>query len=402
MKRKRDEFGCYAKKDPQYTPLLEYEEIEDWIDDQPSITTQRIYLSRLYTFLEFTSLTPKKFLGLNDKKRKRIVKKYLNERKREGKQGIVANTFAVINSFLAYHDKKIEWEKGDRRKYAHSSGVWKGRRIALKKEEVYALADATTTLRDRALILCMWQSGVRPNCLSRWDWKLVKNHVDKEEQSYIPLRLSHGYDTKTSSYGNGFFYTFLNEESVKALKVYLDYRRKEQGWEPKDNDPLFVTEGKGGKRKGKQLNRQTFHDILNNAARANGIDPLTISPRSLRKSYATNLASAGVQPFFISFFLGHSPKVNDEYYINFQDVDNLYKQYSKANWSRAGGSRLNHVEEELRQVKTAKAVFEDRVSELEEEVKTLRTILVGIVQEADKKRKAAKELGFAFREEKET
>jgi len=70
-------------------------------------------------------------------------------------------------------------------------------------------------------------------------------------------------DIKLSRYGVGYFYTFLHKEATYALKEYLDVRI-EEGWQPKDKDPIWVTHSPGSKNK--PLTQLNIWNIARNTA----------------------------------------------------------------------------------------------------------------------------------------
>ena len=404
--------GLFTTKPPKYEPLLKYKEILDWLDDVPSEVTQRNYLYKFYPFLQSTGKTPKTLLELDDRELKLAIKQYLNKKIREEKKGTVATVFTAIRSFLRFHDRVLKWGLKEKRKYGRHHYVKGAEEHIPSLEEVWSMVDIAQRPRDRAILITLFQSGVRNQCLRNFDWKLVKDRLflpptdekSIEKCGYLPLRLTAEYDNKTTSYSRsgGTFITFLHVSGALILRAYLKDRMN-RGWEPKDSDKLFITEGQGVARSGNPLSKTGIWRVVNKYAEAIGIDREKIWTHLFRKAFMEQLVYAGVHKYAISRMMGHEPHHSDEHYFNFKNVEALAKEYLKANWAREGLSRLNGIEQELETTKDkvsllkdelAKTLIEKRESqkrekELELKVVELEQSLAQVTQKTEKVEKQA-------------
>lgn len=120
--------------------------------------------------------------------------------------------------------KKAEKVKKIRKKVVYE--------IIPTKDQIYAMSnrikklESPDRIRTRALMLCLFQSGVRVNCLCRWTVGLVRDQLYPTIKVPVYLKITHKMDTKISGYGLSYYYTFLQKEGAEALKEYLDWRTK--------------------------------------------------------------------------------------------------------------------------------------------------------------------------------
>lgn len=179
-------------------------------------------------------------------------------------------------------------------------------------------------------------------------------------------------DRKLSAYGIGYYFTFLHEEAARALKAHLDTRR-EDGWGPKDRDPVFVTEGTTSQ--GKPITALHLIEVVKNLAKQIGIEPDTIWTHCLRKSFRKQLYRAGVDNDLAEALMGHKLAGSKGSYFDFKDVEFVEKAYLSAFWSRISLSRITHLEEqvgELRDLRAEVAALRAENAELLEQKKTIQ------------------------------
>lgn len=94
----------------------------------------------------------------------------------------------------------------------------------------------TSSLRDKAMLLLLFQSGVRVNVLEHITYGDVADQLDKET---IVLKITGRLDHKLRSRDIPFYYTFLNGEGSVTLKQYCKVKHKDRV----DAKPLFYTWG---------------------------------------------------------------------------------------------------------------------------------------------------------------
>ncbi len=107
----------------------------------------------------------------------------------------------------------------------------------------------------------------------------------------------------------------LNGAARAAVKAYLAVRpaflpkRVAKGAKP--NPWLFPSRGRGGR-----LTARRFAQMLDEAARAAGVDPAKVSPHVLRHAFATHLLEGGADLRIVQTLLGHADIATTQIYTH--------------------------------------------------------------------------------------
>ena len=152
-------------------------------------------------------------------------------------------------------------------------------------EKLLAAPDISTFegLRDSAMLEVLYASGVR-----------VSELVDL---TLTDLNLEHGYITVFGK-GSKERLVPIGRTSLKKIEDYLSLSRPNLVKE-KISDYLFIT------RRGSNFTRQGFWKIVKNYTNKVGIKK-SISPHTIRHSFATHLLENGADLRTIQMLLGHS------------------------------------------------------------------------------------------------
>ena len=110
-------------------------------------------------------------------------------------------------------------------------------------------------------------------------------------------------------------------EAIRALKTYVEDARPAHRRQ-RDEQALFLN------RRGDRLTRQGFWLILKTVARQAGINA-TVTPHTLRHSFATHLLSGGAALRHVQELLGHASISTTQVYTRLAD-DQLRDQYDRA------------------------------------------------------------------------
>ncbi|MFB0544689.1 MAG: tyrosine-type recombinase/integrase [Asgard group archaeon] len=335
MKRnnKRDKKGRFTEKEPAYKQLLKNEAIKDWIR-QFSERTVNNYLYHINYFLERRNLTIEDLLNLEAEVLKQEIFEFYLEKKKEDAEGSVYNTVTSIKSFRKYHGKTLPLMKEEKERY-RVTYKRAGLRHVPSKEEVYVMVENSKNLRDKAIILTLFQSGIRSNALVKLTVGMVRECLFPEIITPIPLKITRAIDTKLSSYALGYYYTFLGYESAEMIKLYLEKRARKRE-RLNDNSLLFVL------RNGKPLNAQRVYEIVQTAGKLIGHE--YISPHCLRKSFRKMLNSTPLSEDFKEAVMGHKLPNSRGNYFDFQDLEKLKEWYMSVPWGKEAVGRLNNLE----------------------------------------------------------
>ena len=128
------------------------------------------------------------------------------------------------------------------------------------------------------------------------------------------------------------YYTFINPETVKALKEYLEERRQRFG-NITDEEPLFCSDSNQVPREKQRLtpvSKNGLERMVKRAARQAGIQKWRdVTPKCLRKAYESALRNNRLDPKDQEFLMGHIlPGTQDPYY-DYSKVEDLRAKYAK-------------------------------------------------------------------------
>jgi len=352
----RGRYGLYAAGEPCYAPLLKFESIQVFRDKFPP-RLQSVNLYRLAWFFKHTETSPDEFLSLPEN----VIRRKLVRACQLKKGGSAAQVmFYSVAKFLRLNQRKIVFDRDDKRDLFKVHPVKNAKQHIPERDEVYRMVDSypfrrtLQHLRGKALILCQWQSGVRSSCLCSWRYGMFRDRLSGLNAPLtvkVVAERTNGMvdvaeDTKLSSYGLGYYYTFIQKEAVETLKTYLD-ERKRQGWEPNDEDFVFVTEGTN--TRGKPLKSYHVLDVVKTASEKIGLDPSTVWSHLLRKSFRKMLRKAGLEDDVCESLMGHRLAGSRSAYFDPSDVDQARKEYKRAAtfFSRLDTKTIEALENEI-------------------------------------------------------
>ncbi|MDE6207060.1 MAG: site-specific tyrosine recombinase XerD [Muribaculaceae bacterium] len=174
----------------------------------------------------------------------------------------------------------------------------------LSVDEVTALCDAVDLdapqgIRNRAMMEVLYGSGLRVSELCTLERRRV-NLIDR----YLTV----------SGKGSKERMVPMSEPSIWWIRRYLEWcDETQQPIAPGNADYLFLN------RRGKCLTRQMVFTIVRELAEAAGIRR-TISPHTLRHSFATHLLEGGANLRAIQQMLGHESIATTEIYLHMDNT----------------------------------------------------------------------------------
>jgi integrase len=323
--------------------------------------SKRLYLWHLYKFCEFTGKKPNELVTLKTHQAEKLAQQYAdsfsNKSPRYSNLAIaVLKAFFVANGFK--HAKSLELET-----YHAPPRFRISPEYIPTKAEVYGMADSACSLRDRAIILTLYSTGLRNSTLRAICYKDVADQLGKSDSNMMIRIYPEMKEIEPSACKGGIpYYTFTCDDATQAIRLYVKEREDKYG-KIEATEPLFRSEYnqiKRDERKKKTLTSRELQLIVKSAAKRAGIsDWAAVHPHCLRKAYETVLHSQLIDGGNLDvktqeFFMGHVLPGSQDPYFDRSKVDRMRTQYSRLKFGRAG------VENKFRILKSALArAFED-------------------------------------------
>jgi len=358
-KRERSKHGRFASGEHSYSPLLKSDAVQMLAQSfTPQSRASQLY--QLKFFLDINMLSPKEALALPDRELKACIKKAVLHKRQKGNFAAGRKVFYIVRRFLELNDREIYFNGTEKKVLLKQVPKKITREYIPTREDIYRMVDSYPNKgslpkkRGKAIILCLWESGLRVNALCSFTYGIFKNQI-LGNNGAIPIKVvaerGHGVydvaqDTKLSSYAVNYYYAFLGIEAQAALKEYFEERMK-NGWKPKDSDAVFVTHGNVKEQNNKPVKPENVLELVKNAAKQIGIAPDTIWTHCLRKSFRKTLYSSGIDPDVAEALMGHKLGASRGSYFDYHDIDFVLAEYLKANFTRIGASRIRQMEKEL-------------------------------------------------------
>ncbi len=371
---KRNKKGEFSKTTKEYTHLTRNPEVKHWIRIFKKPTAHQ-YLHHLNRFLKEMELKVKDLIETDEKDLKDVIIDYALKKRDDKRAGDLAVFLYMIKSFLKKTGKKLEFDKSERVLFKPTNKVRKTQHF-LSTEEVYKLSEATKSIRDKAIIIVLAQSGIRVNALTRLTIGMVKDNLDPQIKVPVPLKITDEIDTKISSYDIGLYYTFLHHESAEALKDYLEQRER-KGEDLNNDSPLFLS------KRGTGIKIRQIQRVMKEACERLGLKG--VSAHSLRKYFSNIVKNATIDEDTKEFLMGHKLPNSRGNYFDYKGVKEIGGKYMKGDWSRESKGKMNKIERELDETKQEKETLKTQVSELREQMTILAQQLAELQRKTENK-----------------
>jgi len=301
--------------------IEQHEEVKAWLMDRPS-NTKRIFVRELKTFCDELAISPEEWRDLDKFKARDLAWKYIST-KTVSSPSVAMTTMATLKSF--FRNKNGEALPFDSARGGKHYFHMVSKKAALEhipnKTETYQIIDMASSLRDKAIMLFLFQTGCRVNVIQHLTLKDVADQLDKDT---IALKITGNLDHKLRSRDIPFYYTFLNGEGVATLKRYVALAHKERS----PDAPLFLTSGH------KPLTQAYILRTVKRCVRKCGLNPSTIWTHSLRKAFRKIVRQADIDDDDKEELMGHVIKGSRQAYYDKKDADVILEAYQKCNFSR--------------------------------------------------------------------
>ncbi len=345
------------EKKPKERTTLDFLKVHGWQSDYKSVNlmlkrlsrkckseaSRKTYLSRLYGLCLHTGMNPDKLVALSKKQIENTVQNYA-DRFNNGKYSLnyangnlnLLKGFFQASGFTGVRALNLEGY--------HKPPRYRSRfQYIPTKNEVYAMADSSGSLRNRAFILTEYSTGMRPSTLRASLIRDVKDELSRGISNilipiYPEMKLIDPYACK----GNVPYFVFVCDEATEAIRLYLLERTQKYG-QLQGQEPLFSSEYNQisrDERKLKIMSARQAEKIVKDAAKSAGLlKAESITPYCLRKAFETVLHSEAIEGGRLSekiqeFFMGHILSGSEDAYFDSSKIELLRSEYSKLNFGR--------------------------------------------------------------------
>ena len=277
---------------------------------------------------------------------------------------------AVVMSFLHHFDIPI---KSIRIKHPYVQ--YHNRDIT--KEEVLTILN-NSTIRNRAIYLILYETGMRPWTAVNLKWKHIKKDFLAKK---VPMKIELTSDIMKCGVSDRF--VFIGDYGFNALSNYLQQRRLPL----KDDDFVFVTEKPYGQRIGTHAISQAFNVIIKRLklAEPRGNKPKELRLYTLRKAFSKFMA-VNVDRTLVEYWLGHTSTAT--HYVS-EDLEFHRKMYAK------GYPQLR-----LETPRVPIEVMEElkKITKLETKLQEKEIVIQSLIQNGQEKATELESLGVRFTE----
>jgi integrase len=303
--------------------------------------TKKVYLWHLYKFCRFAGKTPPQLVKMRRNDVERLVQTYADSF--SGASRSYSNlAIAALKAFFSTNgfkrNKALELES-----YYQPPRHRVTQEYIPTKAEVYRMADSACCLRDRAIILMLYSSGLRNSTLRALRVKDVKEELlAGQDIIMIPVYPEMKHVDPAACKGGIPYYTFLCDEGAQALRLYLE-DRKERFGSVCDHEPLFCTEynqiSKADRSQRPITSRELQILTKLDAKRAGLAQWRVVHPHALRKTYETILRSqlidgSNVDVKTQEFLMGHVLPGSQDNYYDSSKVETMRILYSNLRFGR--------------------------------------------------------------------
>ncbi|MCL4436321.1 MAG: tyrosine-type recombinase/integrase [Thaumarchaeota archaeon] len=337
----------------------EYESVQRFLNHlkrkSQSESSRLVFCEILSKFCRHIETDPDKLVSMSKDEIEETVHGYLDWLKSSGiSLKRIKNDRAFLISFFREngfkHDKELEIDV-----YHVPARYRKKPEYIPSKEEVFAMAGSAGGLKNRAIILCLFSSGLRNATFRALLYTDVKRDVESDKDTImVPVYPEMKNRIARSCKNNIPYYTFFSPQATEALRTYLNERKKNNR-KIEDDEYLFPPDDRRvplEQRVRSSPSRTLVQTVVKNSARRCGkIEHWQdVYPHALRKSFESILRSpgGGMDIKTQEFLMGHLlPGSQDPYFgsgvrvqgssISFDErcVEQIREQYTKLPWGLA-------------------------------------------------------------------
>jgi integrase len=249
----------------------------------------------------------------------------------------INTSHAFLSSFL----KENGFKKGrevDVERYHQPARYRKTSEYIPTNEETWQMVENAGSPKNRAMIACLYTSGLRNSTLRALLYRDVKKELaEGQETLLVPVYPEMKKAVPDACKGSVSYYTFFHPHATKILKTYIAEGERKMKFA--DDAPLFL-----GEKVNDQLthvNLRTLERVVKDAARKAGIeDWRSVHPHCLRKAFQSVLRSeyadgGRMDAKMQEFLMGHILPGSQDTYFDKTKVEEIREEYNRLSFRRA-------------------------------------------------------------------
>ena len=352
----------------------EYESVDKYLNHFKRKTrsegTKELACDLLMRFCKFARKEPNELVKLSVAEASQIVQSYVDSLADRGQSIRTVNvTLTFLRTFFRLNGFKGE-RQIDVERFFQPSRYRKESEYIPTAEEIYRMAYAAGSAKNKAMVLCLYTSGLRNSTLRGLRFKDVAEELETLEIVKVPVYPEMKEIDPRACKGNIPYYSFFSKEAVKALKEYSSERREMFG-NIADEEPLFASTSANVPpevRRSTPVKRNTLDQVVRRSARKGGITRWKeVHPHCLRKAFEYALRNAGLDPKDQEFLMGHILSGTQDTYYDKTKVEYLRMKYAKVDFFPERGG-LTEVARKRQILDTARLLgySEDKIKKVEE------------------------------------
>ena len=320
---------------------------------------------------EFANEGPDELVKLTPKIASGLVQDFVNSLANKGYSIRYVNvclaylkTFFRVNGFKGRSVLEVE-------RHYQPSRYRKRDEYIPTSEEIYKMAYASGSTRNKALVLALYSSGLRNSTLRAILYQDVNDDFENgQDILMVPVYAEMKKVVNGACKGNIPYYTFFSQETCEAIRQYFEKRKKNFGNIGYD-EPLFSSSGRNlvpELRRKTPVMKKTLEIMVKRAARDAGVKKWKfVSPHCLRKAFESALRNSGMDTKDQEFLMGHILPGSQDTYYDKTKIEDLRRKYAQVEFF----PQKNYTSEELRkkQVLDTARLFgydEDKIKRVEE------------------------------------
>jgi len=305
-----------------YEKFIEaHPEVKAWLNNRPE-QTRRNFAQSLMRFCKTMKIEPEAWRRLDKFEARDLAWKYVEPKIGEHSTVAKSDLTALKSWFRNLKGELLPLDSA--RGGKHHIHV-RHRKHEIEhipdKLEMYQIIDMASSLRDKAILLFLFQSGVRVNVLEH----ITYGHVaDQLQEENITLKITGDLDHKLRSRDIPFYYTFLNGEGAETLRRYCKIAHENS----KPETPLFYTSGK------KPISQGWVWKIVKMCSERAGFNRKTMWTHTIRKAFRKIARQANIDDDDKEQLMGHVLTGSRQAYFDKKDVELIREAYLKCNFTR--------------------------------------------------------------------